>query len=298
MAPLDRQLFKGSAAIARQDLRRLEIRNLSGDIDETLVEFGWNGKPAGCIMLKLSADNASVTAGQFLARGRLTRQEVKLEAAKLWATVEAGLIITLQIPEAGMFTFGDGGLCSDYLDSDMIDHCITTGGRNGQPVLQAEYENRGVKNFCIRMVCHLAKASARAGVTLGYAVLAFPGTAEDVCEVSDLTRSPGWPGIVLCEGEMALLPYPGASWCCPVLPMLLTGTPWEEEEETHPPFEEIAEKVSWIMTTSEPADGCKARKAMADKWQKYCDDPDSFNPKQSPLAWPQPAQTAHAGREI
>ena len=74
MAPLDRQLFKGSAAIARQDLRRLEIRNLSGDIDETLAEFGWNGKPAGCIMLKLSADNAAVTAGQFLAgansRGR------------------------------------------------------------------------------------------------------------------------------------------------------------------------------------------------------------------------------------
>ena len=203
--------------------------------------------------------------------------------------------MTIQVPDGAAFTFGDGGLCSDYLEGEQIEHCVTTGGRNGQVVLLAEYGNRGIGAFCLRLVCHITKATARGGVTLGYTVLAFPGTAEEIQDVSDLARSPSWPGVKIADGEMALRPYPGAAWQCPVLPLLMTGTAWAEEP-TLPSFSELSDKIGWIMSTSEPADPCKTNKAMISKWQKFANHPDDFIPKRSPVIWPQPQQSVHTGR--
>ncbi len=204
-------------------------------------------------------------------------------------------MLTVQIPNGAAFTFGDGGLCSDYLESEQLEHCVTTSGRNGQVLLQADYSKRGIGPFCLRMVCHISKATARAGVTLSYTVLIFPGTAEQIMDVSDLARSPSWPGMRLAEGELALTPYPGAAWQCPVLPMLMTGTPWTDER-TLPTANELADKIGWIMATSEPADPCRTNKEMLARWQKYANQPDDFNPKRSPLTWPQPQQAEHTGR--
>jgi hypothetical protein len=295
MAPINHNLFIGPADIAWDDLRRLEVVNYTGDVDETLREFGWTGGPVGCIVLKLSADNASVTSGQFVARGQLARDELKVEANKLWPGAEAGAVLTLQAPNGGAFTFGDGGLCSDFLEHDQLEYCVTSGGRSPQVILHADYSAKGIGTFSIRLVCHIARASARAGVTLSYSVLAFPGTPDEICEVSDLARSPGWPGILLMEGEMALNPYPGAKWRCPVYPMVLTSIPWAEDE-TRPPSQELLDKIGWIMVTSEPADPIKTHKALMAKWQRFANQPDDFAPRRSPVTWPHPQQTVHTGR--
>ena len=90
MAPIDPNLFNGDEEITPEELHRLQIMNYSADIDETLREYGWRGEPAGCIVLKLSADNAAVSSGQFVARGQLSRDETKIEANKIWTKAEQG----------------------------------------------------------------------------------------------------------------------------------------------------------------------------------------------------------------
>ena len=297
MAPIDKRLFSGGDEIAAGELQRLEVRNYSGSIDDALKNLGWTGRPAGCVVLKLNADNTSVTGGQFVARGPLAGGEVRLEADKLWARAASGLILSVQVPDASAFTFGDGGLCSDYLDDEIVESCITSSGRAAQVVLEDEYASLGIGKFCLRLVCHISKATVKNGVLLGYSVLVFPGSAEDIGELSELTRSPSWPGLKLAEGELALLPMPATSWKCPLLPLLLTGRPWEDDE-THPPFAELRAKIAWIMATSEPADVCRSRKALADKWKKFTDNPDDFVPKKGPLTWPSPQQPTVTGRLI
>ena len=295
MPPMERSLFDGGQIIEDGDLRRAEVANTGEAVDEALRRFDWDGHGAGCTILQLAPDNASVTSGQFAVRGRLAKEEWKTDAAKIWGTAEPGLILTLQVPTGGGFTFGGGGMCSDFLDMDQIEHCVTTSGRGGQLILQAGYKEKGVGAFCLRLVCHIQKASCRSGITLGFSVLLFPGSSEEVLNISEWAKSPSWPGLKVMEGEMPLLPAPSTPWKCPTLPLLLTGTPWGANI-TSPTVEELREKVAWVMATSEPAEHCKTRKTLMGRWERYANSPDDFTPKRSPITWPKPVQTRIQGR--
>jgi len=285
MAPVDKALFGGGDSIAGDVLASLQVLNTEEAVDAALSALGWDGKAAGCIVLQLGADNTTVSSGQFLARGALAEEEIKLDAGKVWSTADAGLQLSIKIPTGADFKFSEGGLCSDFIGMEETEHCVTTGGRHGQAVLHADYNTKGVGNFCLRLVCHLQKATARSGVLLGYVVLLYPGTTEEVLEVSEMAKSPSWPGLKLVEGEMPLIPAARPPWRCPTLPLLLPGVPWEEEVTT-PPMEEMRAKVGWIMTTSEPGDTCKTRKALMAKWRRFANSPDEFTLKKGPLAWP------------
>ena len=225
----------------------------------------------------------------------MVRDEVRIEATKLWADAEPGMMLTLQVPDSSIFTFGEGGLCSDYLGSEQVDHCITSPGRSGRVVGSEEYSEIGVGAFSLRLVRHLAKATIKTGVTLAFNILIFPGSPEEIGEISELTRYPSWPGLKIADGELALTPQPSATWGCPVLPLLLTGSAWDEDE-THPSFSDLRAAVAAIMATSEPADACRSRKAMTDKWQKYSNNPDDFSPKKSTLTWPKATPRPTTGR--
>jgi hypothetical protein len=294
MAPVDKALLSGSEVIPIEDLQKLEIRNYSGAVDYALQQFKWNGRAAGCLVLQLSPDNADIAAGQFVARGRLAREDVKVEANKLWAEADNNTILTIKVPDGGAFTFGDGGLCSDYLDNDQLEYQVGSGGRGSQTIPQAEYGEKGIGAFCVRMVCHLTRVTVKSGVILTYTVLVFPGSAEEVESVSELAQSPSWPGLKLVDGELTLLPLATSKWGCPVIPLLLTGSPWEDEC-SHPPFKDMRTKIDWILTTSEPPDVCKTRKALLSKWQRYAQNPDEFVTRRSPLTWPKPQQSVQTG---
>jgi hypothetical protein len=295
MPPIERSLFDGGQAIGEDDLRRLEIENNAEAVDEALKRFEWSGQAAGCTVLQLAPDNKSVSSGQFAVRGQLSKEDFKWEAAKIWGGAEQGLLLTIQLPDGSGFNFSGGGMCSDYLDMQNVEHCLTTTGRNAQLVLQQNYKDKGVGAFCMRMICHLQRASVRNGVTLGYTILLFPGTSEEVLNVSEWAKSPSWPGLKVLEGEMPLLPAPSSPWKCPTLPLLQTGSPWDANATT-PTMEELREKVAWIMATSEPGDHCKTRKTLMARWEKYTNQPDEFNPKRSPLTWPKPVHTRVPGR--
>jgi len=295
MAPIDKELFRRGEPIEGEDVLKLQVLNGEEAVDAALKRFGWTGRAAGCIILRLGADNRSATAGQFAARGRLAREEVRLDAAKIWKDAEAGYTLSIKIPDGGQFGFGGGGLCSDFLDDGGVEHCVTASGRGGQAVLQDERADKGIGAFCLRLVCHIVRATRKSGVTLAYSVLIYPGSAEEVTDVSDLAGSPSWPGIKAADGEMPLLPFAATRWGCPVLPLIRTGSPWEEEPVLPEP-EELIARISWIMATSEPPEVCKTKKSLLSRWQKYSENPDEFTAKRGPLSWPKPQQSRQTGR--
>ena len=296
MPSMDRSLFEGEDCIDIEDLKKAEVENCEEAVGEALRRFNWTGQATGCVILQLAPDNCSVASGQFATRGRITKDDYKWEASKIWSAAETGLLLTLQVPDASAFTFCEGGLCSDLLDMANVEHCITSTGRGASLLLQANYKEKGIGAFCLRLVCHIARASTRNGIVLGYTVLLFPGTSEEVLAVSEWAKSPSWPGLKVTEGEMLLLPTPSSPWKCPILPLLQTGTPWGMDTAI-PALDELRGKVAAIMATSEPAESCKTRKALMSKWEKFANCPDEFTPRRSPLTWPKPPSTRNQGRK-
>jgi hypothetical protein len=293
MAPIDKSLFAGANNIDIGHLDGLEVNNEVEAIEEALNRWDWNGRATGCVILRLAPDNRSVTSGSFATRGRLTKDEFKVEAARIWPTAEAGTLLTVQVPDARVFSFKMGGMASDLLDMSDVEHCVTTS--SSRLVLHNEYREKGIGHFCLRLVCHLAKASVKGGITLRFTVVLFPASGEEVLAASDLAAQPGWPGFKVAEGEMGLHPRATVEWGCPILPLLLTGTPWGNEI-TAPVGEELRDRIAAIMATSEPADTGKTRKSLVAKWEKYKKNPDDFPSKRSPLSWPKPPQRRIQGK--
>ena len=294
---MDKSLFENPGEIDASLLDGLEISNDSDSVEEALRRWDWSGRPAGCLLLKLSPDNATVASGQFAVRGKLASEEISWEASKLWTTGDTGTVLSIRIPAAETFKFGGGGLASDYLSMSEIEHTIRVDGETIQ-ASRANYANHGIGRFSMRMVCSIQKA-AKSGITLKYSVMLFPASATEMMERCGLARNPGWPGLKLVEGEMGLMPKPPTPWGCPVLPLLLTGTPWDTEEVARSPAaEELRNKIAWIMATSEPPDCVKTLKVLNSKWEKLTGCPGEYCPKRSPLTWPKPQQRTTQGRKL
>lgn len=298
MPQIDQSLFNNPGEIDASFLDGLEISNDSEAVEEALRRWDWAGRPAGCLLLKLSPDNTTVASGQFAVRGKLASEVISWDANKLWPTADDNAVLNIRIPAAEAFKFGGGGLASEYLNMYEVEHTISVGGETVH-TSRANYANHGIGRFSIRMVCNIQKAAAKSGIILKYSVLLYPASAAEMLEKCGLARNPGWPGLKILEGEMSLMPKPPTPWGCPVLPLILTGAPWEAEEVTRsPPAEELRNKMAWIMATSEPPDCCKTLKALTAKWDKLTSNPTDYCPKRSPLTWPKPQQRIIQGRRF
>ena len=299
MPPVDKSLFSGDSHINGGELILLEITDYGDSVTKALREFKWNGKAIGAVALELSPDNHSVDNGTFLVRGPLENKEIKVKTSNLWATAAADTQLSIRIPDGGAFSFDDGSLCSDYLPCDEVVHVFTRSEEGEAPtaIMTGDLQNFGVGDFCLRLVCHLVRASVKSGVTLHYTVLAFPGSREDVLEVSELAQSASWPGMKVTEGELPLCPMPQKIWQCPILPVLVTSNTFEQEPGP-PPADELRRAIAAIMCRAAAPEVCKSRTEMMNKWQRYANNPDEFVAKPGPLSWPTPKAAATTAGKI
>ena len=289
MAPIDRALFGGEGDIDPDILPHLEVADYGDAVVNTLKHFKWDGQAVACVVLELSPDNRRVLSGSLEVKGPLQASDVKFKASTLWANAPPEVTLVIRIPDGGGFSFDDGSLCSDYLGSDEISHSFSHADSGSRPTIitAAEHNNYGVGPFCLRLVCHLIRATVKSGVILRYSVVAYPGTRDDLMEVSELAQSPCWPGLLLVDGDMQLAPLPHRPWQCPVLPLLKTGTPWDDTY-TAPTSSEMRRAISHIMARSTPPELYKTRAGIMRNWEKYANNPDEFVQKRSPLTWPEP----------
>ena len=76
MAPLEKAYFAGQSTIDDGDVRKAEVANFNSHTSEALKRFGWDGKAACCIGLRLTADNRRIESGQFITLGRTAENEI------------------------------------------------------------------------------------------------------------------------------------------------------------------------------------------------------------------------------
>jgi hypothetical protein len=240
-----------------------------------------------CIGLSLTPDNRRVQDGILVTRGKLENSEHTLEAKKVWLEAGPGTSITIKLGSVDMFQFTEGGLYSDYVCAEEIDHFFhaTEEDRNPRPILTARLRELGIGGFCLRMICQISKSSSsRTGVWLKYVIMLFPEKKETLLE-NELAKHPGWPGLKLQEGEIAILPRPTVAWQCPVLPLLRTGQPFDQLPEA-PSAAELRRAVGAIMSKSWEPKLYLTPGSVISKWDKINRNPDELSNKPGPVAWP------------
>ena len=296
MPELDKNLFAGSADIDSDEARGAEVQNLGNDVSRKLSSSGWNGiEGVGCIGLVLSADNERVERGTLIVRGQLEEEPVRIEANKIWADADENAVLSLKLDKGEIFTFTAAGLTSDILPQENIHHglYLVREERAPRPVLEGEYEQLGIGNFCLRMTCTIAKSSSvRKGVILKYSILIFPDSKGDMLSTYDLAQSPAWPGMRVMDGEIAMWPRPTTKWGCPILPFFMPGTPFEQLPRL-PASEEIRHAVATIMERGVLPETGRTGAALLTKWRKLANNPADLAVKAGPVTWPKtgtPAQ--------
>jgi hypothetical protein len=265
---------------------KLEIKNNTSDINNCLAEYGWKGGAASCISLSLSADNKTVERGTLVTTGALG--EFREEAARMWQGGNENVTLVVNIKNAGVFTFSEGGQTSDIIPNEKLDFTFLEKGDNGQwsVVLEADYAELGVSNFCLRLIGNISKSSSvKDGVLVKYTVLLFPMPKEELLQKFEAAQNAAWPGYQVMEGEFPLMVRATTAWGCPIMPLLLTGTSLETQPQL-PSAGELRMAISAIMRNSVAAETSKSAKNLMTRWRKLATSPDELVAKKGAVEWP------------
>jgi len=288
---IDPGLFTGIDDISGTDLVNGEIVNVADSVNSALKNFGWNGKAIGCLILELSQDNSEVTNAQFSVRGDFGEKELQIGASKLWQDANVDTVLTIRFPRPEAFVFPEG-LWSNMLEDSKTVHYyhMVKEGRAPQPINDADLEKWGIGRFCLQMVCCLSAASSvETGPVIKYKVLLFPTSKEKISEMGMVAKSAGLPGLKAWEGECPLGPRPQQAWRCPLAPLLLTGTPFEQLAES-PGVEQLRYAIGRLMIRAAQPEICKNVSSLANKWEKIKKGGGIGSVKDPPLRWPDPGQ--------
>lgn len=296
MSELDKQFFIGAGPPCAQDVKQAEVRNFTSDVTATLAENGWSGTgPCSCIGLTLSADNKRVEKGTFLVRGKLSDEQVKIDADKIWPAADKKAVLGLRLPDGGAFTFSEAGLSSDLLEQNAVQHGFYAVEADKAPavIMENDYNAWGFGAFCIRLSCVISKSSsALRGIVIKYTAYLFPESKENMIATYELAQSPAWPGMRLCEGEMPLLLRPSVAWGCPIMPLLQTGAPLGSTP-TLPDQEEMRKAIATIINRSCVPETGRTGATLVAKWRKIANNRENLVMKAGPVTWPTTQAAAH-----
>lgn len=296
MAPLNKNLFLGEEDFDPGEMGKGVVRNFTSEVATKLKSFNWDGvKACGCVGLSLSTDNKRVEKGMFLVRGRLEDKEMTAEANKIWAETDSTVSLTIKFPAGDIFEFTEGDLASDLVPQDNVFHGFfkTVEGRPPQPVLEAEYEELGIGNFCLRMTCTLSEESTvRTGVLVKYTILLFPASKKHLLDTFELAQSAAWPGMRLTEGLLQLLPIPEKLWKCPVIPLLLPGQ--AGPMTSFPTAAALRHAVATMMGKTVVPETARSGPAVLNKWKRLVSNPEELRSETGAVTWPKPSQPPSA----
>ena len=301
MSIMDSSLFKGSDDIDMAELERATVGNFSSDVGVTLGRFGWSGLTlCGSVGLALSADNESVDRSVFLVNGPVDSKTILVEGNKLWPETDVKIRLAITLKKACVFNFSAGWLASDIVAQEDIEHGFfaVEEGQQPAPVLAADFEEWGISNFALRMLCTVSKnTSLRAGVVIKHTILIFPLGKDDLLAKYEAAQSPAWPGIRLVDGHMPLLPRPETAWQCPVVPLIKRGSS-DGEQRDWPQAADLRRAVAATMGAAWKATIARTASSLLNKWQKIANNPADLAQETGDLVWPTAELPSDNGKNI
>jgi hypothetical protein len=254
--------FGGSDDINGDDLAKSEVNNFTDSIDIALKHYhGLNGKAIAVVALTLTPDNLRVASGQIVTCGQLDLKDKKIPVNTIWPAAKENVVMMIQFPSADTFTFTDSSsLWSDLVSDNEIAHSYydSTEGRGAQPLLATDERRAGTvgARFSIRMILQVCSLSSQTrGVVLKYVIVLFPAGTDELASTPE-SGFPGWPGIKIAEGTIALGPRPSQPWRCPIVPFLLPLAPFQDEDVA-PRSDKLRAAVAGIMRNAKAADMLK-----------------------------------------
>ena len=288
MPPLDKRLFAGLGEFDPEEIAKGEIGNFTSDVTTKLKAFGWDGLSKCCsIGLALSPDNRRVEQGALLVRGIL-EDKLSIEANRIWGDASNGVGLVLKLKSGELFTFSEGDLSSDIIDQGQVDHGFykLRDGAGPTPILEEDYKDEGIGNFCLRMACVLSNnSSVKSGVIVKYTILLFPESKAELLSQYDLAQCAAWPGLRMADGYMPLLPRPKKNWGCPIIPLIKPGAPWEEAGVVPSP-EGLRRAVSAMMRKTVTAETARSGPALVTRWRMLASNPGELHTRPGELLWP------------
>lgn len=290
MVILDEANFRGTGELPPNRVHKLITKSMNQDLLNTLTGLGWEGQLMASIVLGVSNDGKRVDHGEFFMRGRMSEDTIVVEASKIWEGASKDVLLRFAPLEAGLFSFANGSLQSDYLPGDAVKFSVS---RNGQVVLPAEWEQFNVGDCCFRCFAYLDKSSnSRKGPAMKFMVLMYNSTVEGLAELSDRSQSSFWPGIKILEGNSGFYPRaePG-KWGAPIVPYLNVSQR-AEVIDTLPIAAELLFAISEVMRTARMPVACGSRAGVLKKTAEAMatEPPMEIEPA---VVWPEVVRPSH-----
>ncbi len=199
MTELNNQVFfVGDDEVDSDNLDKVEVNNITVAVHRILHNvFNWDGGPIRAVSLTLSVDNSRMVSGSFIMHGNPRLSEYSASCEQIWPEGPSNITLAIKIDSLAIFTFNRGGLWSDLIPSEQVNHFFcdkTTASNAPNPAA------RGIGDFCLCMVCQVSGASSgRKGVVCKFMILLFPTGAEGLSSTAE-AKFGGWPGLKVGDG--------------------------------------------------------------------------------------------------
>ena len=190
------QGFSGTSALSANDIENLSVDGFGNPAETLLQDINWSGKIVAMMGLRLSPDNLRVTSSSLFLLGSLFKEK-RVFVTKTW-TFLAPTSLTLSIPNANIFTFQNGNLYSDYLDSSA---CTFSFSQNGSILAADSLASYNCKGFCLR--AHLAPIS---GSFLNLWITLYPFSKDDLLAHYPAASNPAFPGLKVLAVDIPFAP--------------------------------------------------------------------------------------------
>lgn len=278
---MDKKWFREKGDLAPGLAKKLETASFGLPVTQTLLNLGWDSKPVAAVGLELSPDNRHVVRGQFILQGPLTREQVSLQACKLFTEADPAIMMTITIPDGATFLFNSGTLSSDLLPGEAYKHHYSKGANI---ILPTDWEENSIGETSMRAISHLDKNSnAAPGPRIKVTILLFPKSVEELIQLNDGTQSPAWPGLRILQTTIELFPK-SPDWKDPVCPLFMMGSA-RDAAPNLPQGDEIRYHIAAVMRSAKLPTSCTSSRGLQKQWTRALENTEAME-KEPTVTWP------------
>ena len=211
--------FNGSSPLTHDDIEALSVDGFGNPAEILLDGINWSQEIIALTGLRLSPDNQRVVNSAVFLLGSLCVDK-RVSVTKVW-NFSATTYLTLTVNNANIFTFPNGALHSDYVDSSAFSFKFSQSGSTlGLPTLT----DLGYKGFCLRAaLAPISPTFTKIWITL------FPFAKADLLSTHPLAPNPSFPGLKILESDVPFAPLSSGpplekDWGFPFAPAILLGS--------------------------------------------------------------------------